>query len=168
MPRITVDFSDVQDFEVLPKGRYAGIITRNTLRNVDVEDKSPYMNVEIEVSEVISSKEDPGDCKGRKLWMVMSTSPKALGITKQYLENLDLFSEEFEIDAEEDDNGDLVVITPELVGLPVEVEVSKRKYEGREQNQVDGIWAVGNSGTGKKKTPAKKAGAAGPGRRAHR
>jgi len=94
VPRITVDFSDVQDFEVLPTGEYSGVITKTTLRNVDVEDKFPYINVEIDIQEALETKEDAGDVEGRKVWMVMSTSPKALGITKQYLENLDLVRRE--------------------------------------------------------------------------
>lgn len=146
MPRITVDFSDVQDFEVLPTGEYSGVITKTTLRNVDVEDKFPYINVEIDIQEALETKEDAGDVEGRKVWMVMSTSPKALGITKQYLENLDLYVENLDIDAEEGDNGDLIVTNPEMVGLPVKVQLSKRKYEGREQNQVEGIWSLNGSG----------------------
>ena len=149
MPRITVDFSEVQDFDVLPVGEYSAIIAKATLRQVGMEpEKFPYINVEMDVQEVLESKEEVGDVKGRKLWMIMSMSPKALGITKQYLENLEIYADDFNIDAEETDTGDLVVTDPELVGLPVRVKVSHREYEGKMQNQVDGIWALGNASAG--------------------
>lgn len=159
VPRITVDFSDVQDFDVLPNGEYSAIIAKATLRQVGMEpEKFPYINVEMDVQEALDVKEEVGDVKGRKQWMIMSTSPKALGITKQYLENLEIYADEFTIDAEETDTGDLMVTDPELVGLPVRIKVSQRDYEGKKQNQVDGIWALGNAGAGSAaaKRPASK------------
>lgn len=159
MPRITVDFSDVQDFEVLPIGEYSAIIAKATLRQVGMEpEKFPYINVEMDIQEALDVKGDVGDVKGRKVWMIMSMSPKALGITKQYLENLEIYADDFNIDAEETDTGDLIVTDPELVGLPVRVKLTQRDYEGKKQNQVDGIWALGNSGAGS--ATAKRAGAA--------
>jgi hypothetical protein len=143
VPRITVDFSDVQEFEALDKGEYLGVISKAEYRDFpDEPDRYPYINLEIDVTE-------PPDLKGRKLWSVLSFSPKALWRMKQVFENLDIFMDEMEFDVDEETN---MVVSPELVGIPVLCAVSKRIYEGREQNQIDSITSPDGSAAPKKRS----------------
>lgn len=146
MPRITVDFSDVEDFEALPKGDYQAVIAKAEYRDFPEEpDRHPYINLEMDVSD--------GEAKGRKLWSILSFSPKALWRMKQVFENLGIYMDELDIDVDEDTNA---VLSPELVGLPVICSVSRRVYEGREQNQVDAITSPDAKKGGSAKAPAKR------------
>lgn len=160
MPRITVDFSDVQEFEVLPKGEYAAVIAKAEWREPQDADKYPYVNLEFDVKEAVNVTEDVDLGNGRKLWAILSTSPKALWRMKQVFENLGIYMEELDIDVDDETNA---VLSPELVGLPCHVTVSKRVYEGREQNQVDAITSPdGGSAPAKKTTGRAKPGARKP------
>jgi Protein of unknown function (DUF669) len=159
VPRVTVDFSDVQDFEVLPKGEYGAVIAKAEWREPQDADKYPYVNLEFDVKEVVNASEDVDLGNGRKLWAILSTSPKALWRMKQVFENLGIFMEELDIDIDDETNA---VLSPELVGLPCHVTVSKRVYEGREQNQVDAITSTdGGTAPAKAKKPAARRPAAG-------
>lgn len=160
MPRITVDFSDVQEFEVLPKGEYAAVIAKAEWREPQDSDKYPYINLEFDVKEVVNVSDEVDLGNGRKLWAILSTSPKALWRMKQVFENLGIYMEELDIDVDDETNA---VLSPELVGLPCHVTVSKRVYEGREQNQVDAITSPDGGASpakkpagGRKTTAAKK------------
>lgn len=158
MPRITVDFSDVQEFEVLPKGEYAAVIAKAEWREPQDSDKYPYINLEFDVKDVVNVGEDVDLGNGRKLWAILSTSPKALWRMKQVFENLGIYMEELDIDVDDETNA---VLSPELVGLPCHVTVSKRVYEGREQNQVDAITSPdGGTAPAKKTTASRKTTAA--------
>lgn len=138
MPQITVDFSNVEEFEALPKGEYDCVIVKAELRTPADSDKYPYINLEMDVKDIVSlSGADAPSLDGtRKLWAILSLSPKALWRTKQVFENLGIFAEEMELDVDEETN---MVVSPELIGMPVRCAVSTRVYEGRTQNQVDAI-----------------------------
>lgn len=146
MARVTVDFSDVQDFEAMPKGEYPVVIVKAEYREAQTEDKYDYINLEMDVTE--------GEYKGRKQWMILSFSPKALWRMKEILENLGLYQDEIEVDYDEET---MFVTEPELVGLPAIAVISQRPYEGRIQNQVDALLSPDDSpGAGKKAEPGKK------------
>lgn len=145
MARVTVDFSEVQDFEALEKGEYPVVITDAKYRVSQSEDKYDYINLEMTITE--------GEFKDRKLWMILSFSPKALWRMKDVFENLGLYEEEIEVDYDEDTE---VVTQPELIGLPGLAVVSQRTYEGRVQNQVDALISADDAPvkTNAKKEPA--------------
>lgn len=145
MPRITVDFSDVQDFEVLPKGDYPIVVDKVEMRD---GTEYPYLNWQLKVSE--------GEHKDRLLWIITSFSPKALFRLKDILENLGVFSEELDIEVDEETG---LVTKPELIGLPGVAVCSQRVYEGKPQTQVDTILGVSGAAksTGKGASPQKKA-----------
>lgn len=156
MPRVTVDFSDVQEFEPMGKGEYLVVVDKVEYREAQTEDKYDYLNWELSVSD--------GEFKGRKLWFITSLSPKALFRMKDIFENLGLPSDEVEIDYDEDTN---MVVEPELAGIPAIAVVSMRTYEGRPQDNVDTLLSPDASPRGKKapgasarKTPARKTSAA--------
>lgn len=141
MARVTVDFSDVQEFEPLGKGEFPVLVEKVEYREAQTEDKYDYLNWELTVSD--------GEFQGRKLWFITSLSPKALFRMKDIFENLGLPSYVVEIDYDEDTN---LVTEPELAGIPAIAVVSTRMYEGRTQDNVDTLISVDSSPRGAKKT----------------
>lgn len=140
MERVTVDFSDVEEFSPVDKGEYPVLIEKATWVDPEVEDKFPYINLDLKITE--------GEFKDRHVFTVLSLSPKALWRTKQTLENLGLFQENLDIDYDEDT---LVVTSPELVGLPAVATVSKGKYEGRDTNNVEALVSADTPRAGTKR-----------------
>lgn len=135
MPRVTVDFSEVQDFEALPAGEYPVVIDKATFREPQEEGKFPYINLALKVTE--------GEHEGRMFWMILSFSPKAIWRMKQVFDNLGIIDEddELDVDYEEGADGEYIVTSPELAGLPAIAAVTQRPYENRMQNQVDALIA---------------------------
>lgn len=145
MPKLTVDFSDVKEFEALPKGEYLCLIQEAKIVHPATEDKHPYVNLTLKVTE-------EGEFKDRMLWARWSLSPKALFRMKNDLENLGLPADEVDIDYDEDSD---MITSPELVGLPVIATVTTRTYEGRDQNDVQVLRSPdGAAKVGQKKTTA--------------
>jgi hypothetical protein len=141
MVKVTVDFSEVESFEAIPEGEYPIIIEEVEYVEPASDDKYPYLNVKMEISE--------GEHEGRKLWTIWSFSPKALWRMQQVFENLGLPVDEVDFEVDEDTN---MVTEPELVGLPAIAVVSIEIYEGKEKNRVDNLIA---SDTPKAGTKAK-------------
>lgn len=152
MPKVQVDFSDVKEFEALPKGEYDCVIEEAKFVEPTEDGKYPYINLTLAVTE-------EGEFEKRKLWCIWSLSPNALFRMKGDLENLGLVVGELDIDYDEDS---MIVTSPEVVGLPVTASVSTRTYQGRTQNQVDVLRALGEprlgskTGTGGKKTNSRR------------
>lgn len=141
MAKVTVDFSQVEEFEPLDKGEYDGVILKGTFVEPAEADKYPYINVEIDMSEVPEGA-------SAKVWIIWSLSPKALWRMKQDFENLGLPSDEIDIDYDEDT---MLVSEPEIAGMPVVVVCDKpRTYEGRLQTNAVALLEQG--GAPKKKT----------------
>lgn len=151
MARVTVDFSDVQDFEPVPEGEYPVLIEKVNYVEAATEDKFDYMGWELTISD--------GEYQNRKLWLNTSFSPKALFKLKEVLENLDLYDDELDIDYDEDA---MIVTTPELSGLPAIAVVEESTYNNRPTNNVVTLISADTPEVGAKKTPARtpaKAGA---------
>lgn len=147
MGRVTVDFSEVEEFEAFAKGEYQAVIEKGTWVEQAQDDKYPYINVELTVTD--------GEYKDRKTWVIWSFSPKALFRMKQDMENLGIISEDEALDIDVDEETELV-ISPEIAGMPCILVCDKpRMYEGREQ--TNGVALLSADGAGPKKTtPAKK------------
>ena len=145
MPKVTVDFSDVQEIEPLEKGEYEAIIEKATYVEPVSDDKYPYINVELTLTD------PPGEAS--KAWVIWSLSPKALFRMKQDFENLGLPGDEIEIDYDEDT---MLVTEPELEGMPCIVVCNKpRVYEGRPQTDVVALIASDTPASGTKKAPTR-------------
>lgn len=144
MARVTIDFSDVQDFDVMEEGEYPVVIDKAEFREAREEGKHPYINLEMSVSE--------GNYKGRKLWMILSFSPKALWRMKDVFENLGVYDDSVEVDYDEDT---MLVVDPEIAGLPAIAVVTHREWEGRTQTQVDALISAEDQ-PGKKAPSGKK------------
>jgi hypothetical protein len=95
---------------------------------------------------------EDGELKNRKFWTVTSFSPKALFRLQQVCENLGLPTDEIEFDYDEDT---MLVVEPELAGIPCMLAVSQDTYEGRKTNRVDAVLPIDTPAQGAKKTTAK-------------
>lgn len=147
MPKVPVDFSQVEEFEPLEKGEYACMIEEIVYVEQQQEDKYDYLNVTLTVTE-------EGEYANRKLWKVWSLSPKALFRMKQDLENLGVDVDELEIDYDEDS---MQVLEPELAGFPCIATVTQRLYNGNLTNQVDVLRSIDGDAVGDKKGAKKSA-----------
>lgn len=129
MARTTIDFSEVEEFEAVPAGEYEAEITKIEYREPASEDKYPYLNVEVTITE-------DGDEQGRKVWGIWSFSPKAMWRMKQAWENLGVIEpdEEIEIDWDDDTN---LLLEPDFVGVPCLVTVVEEPYEGRMRSRAE-------------------------------
>jgi Protein of unknown function (DUF669) len=130
--RVTVDFSEVPDFDPMPKGDYAVLVDKLEYRVAQEADKYDYINWELVVTE-------DGEFNNRRLWFITSLSPRALFRLKDILENLGLYEDELEIDYDEDS---MLVTSPEVVGMPAMATVTQRPYEGRIQNDVAALTSM--------------------------
>lgn len=150
MPKVTVDFSDVQEIEPLEKGEYPAVIEKATYVEPVSDDKYPYINVELTLTEAVNG--------ASKAWTIWSLSPRALFRMKQDFENLGLPADEIEIDYDEDT---MLVTEPELAGMPCVVVCDKpRVYEGRAQTNVAALLGSDEPKAGTKKTTTRRAPAA--------
>ena len=140
-PGIHLDFSEVEDsdFEPIPAGIYTGVIDEIEER----ESKSgphPYLNWTLIIG-------GDGEFSGRKLWMMTSFSPKALWRLRDTLIGLGCdakkLKQKFEFDP------------VNYINVPVQIEVSQETYDGKLQNRVDSIKAIG--GVAGKKPAARRA-----------
>jgi len=137
--RVTVDFSDVQDFEPF-EGEHPVLIEKVEYVEAQSEDKYDYLSWELTVSD--------GEFKGRKGWLNTSFSPKALFKLKEVLENLGLYDDELDIDYDEDT---MLVTTPELSGLPAVGVFSIGSYNNKPSLNVDTLISSDTPKQGEKK-----------------
>ncbi len=140
MVKVAVDFSEVESFEAIEEGEYPVVIEQVEYVEPASEDKYPYLNVQLEISE--------GEHEGRKLWTILSFSPKALWRMKEVFENLGLPVDEVEFEVDEDTN---YVTEPELVGIPCLAVVSIEPYDGKDRNRVDNLISADTPAQGTKK-----------------
>jgi hypothetical protein len=68
LPKIRVDFSKVQSYDVLPEGGYPAVLEETEVRSSNSSDY-PYVNWQFKIT--------TGEHAGRKQWLMTSTSPNA-------------------------------------------------------------------------------------------
>lgn len=141
MVKVTVDFSEVEEFSAVPKGEYPMVFEELEYVEPASEDKYPYINVKASITE--------GEYDGRNVWGIWSFSPKALWRMKQAFENLGLPLDEVEFEVDEDTN---LVTDPELVGMPFVGVVEVEKYEGKDRSRLEGYLEADSPKKGAKKT----------------
>jgi len=134
MKQVSVDFSEIEEFEPLPVKDYLVIVQEVQMRQSE-GGEYPYLNWELRVSE--------GEFENRALWMITSFSPKSLWRLQAVLQNLGIYTEqmEFEIDEESE-----LVISPSLTGIAAIAVVKQEVYQGRLQNRVEDLLPI-KSGT---------------------
>ena len=120
MSILRVDFTNVESFEVIPTDVYAAVIT-GIEEKLGKTSKLPYLNIELTISE--------GEYEGRKLWGMVSFSPKAAFKVKEFLLACGL--------AEEDLGGQMDIDPEEYIGTELNISVVVDQWEGKENNKVD-------------------------------
>ena len=107
MPTIAVNLGNVEAFENLPLGSYAGEIDRITYREAREAGKFPQLMVTYVVTD--------GESTGRKSSEFLSLSPKAAFRLKRWFLKFGLGdTENFEVDDETND-----LLEPDLIGYAV-------------------------------------------------
>lgn len=125
MPKVKVNFADIEDFEALPEGVYSAVIEKVEYREPKEKGKAPYLNVEYTVSE--------GEFESRKLWEVLSWSPKALFRMRDFFLAFGFEDGAYELDIDDESN---LLLDPDLVGYAVELTVENEIYNKKEVNRV--------------------------------
>lgn len=149
MPEFKIDFEEVESFAALPQGEYNVVVEEVEMRESQ-SSEYPYLNWKLKVTE--------GEYIGRFVWMMTSTSPKALWRLKETLDNLEVPLDDFNLVVDEDTN---LVTEPALVGLPAMAPVREDEYQGRINNKVDMLLPIGGSRKADA-APMKKTGAPAP------
>lgn len=131
--RLSLDFSEVDQFEVIPAGAFAFMIKSAEVRE---GENAPYIAWELEITA-------PSEFAGRRLWTNSSLGKKSLWSLLPMLQNLeamdedfDLENDEFEFDYDEETG---VIIEPELEGLIGIAVVSIEMYKSKPQSRVDDV-----------------------------
>ena len=120
MAKLRVDFTNVESFEVLPTDVYPVVIT-NIEEKTGKTSGQPYLNIEMTVTE--------GEYEGRKLWGMVSFSPKAAFKVKEFLIACGVSTEDL--------GGNYDVEPEDYIGTELMISVVVDQYEGRENNKVD-------------------------------
>jgi hypothetical protein len=138
MSPISVNFSDVEDFELLPAGVYPATVTAVTESENPGPSGYTYLNWEFTILE--------GEFEDRKQWTITSLSPKAAFRLKEVLVAFGVSAAEI-AEMEEFEPSD-------YLGTHVHLSVTQENYEGTLRNTVKSLHAV--EGASAKGTSAKK------------
>lgn len=138
MSPITVNFSDVEDFELLPAGVYPATVTDVTESENPGPSGYTYLNWEFTILE--------GEFEDRKQWTITSLSPKAAFRLKEVLVAFGVTSDEIATMEEFEPT--------DYIGTHVNLSVVQENYEGTLRNSVKSLHAI--EGASAKKGTAKK------------
>jgi hypothetical protein len=117
----SIDFSHVEDFEPLPGGVYEVVVSSITESEQPGDSGYNYLTVEMTVAD--------GEFENRKLFTVLSLSPKAAFKIKEFLiatgeDPADLVAEDYEFDP------------TEYEGQVLQVSVTVKNVDGVMRNRV--------------------------------
>lgn len=145
MTKLSVDFSQVEDYAAFPAGTYPVVIESVEIREPKEQGKFPYLNFTLVVAD--------GEYEGRKLWWIGSLAPKALFRLKALFDSFGFEGDNTELDY---DPGSGILLTPSFAGLPATAEVSIEEYNKQDRNRVEDLYA--GDGTAKLVKATKKSG----------
>lgn len=128
MTKVKVNFGDVQDFDALPEGVYEAVIEKIEYREPKEAGKAPYLNVEYTVQDE--------EYQGRKVWEVLSWSPKALFRMRDFFRAAGFEDDEYDLEIDEESN---LLLEPDLTGESVELTIENEIYNKKEVNRVVAI-----------------------------
>lgn len=153
MGKVKVNFGDVQEMGAVPEDTYEAVIEKIEYREAKEKGKFPYLNVEYTITE--------GEFEGRKVWEILSWSPKALFRMRDFFAAAGYEDEEYDLDVDEDSN---ILLEPDLTGEAVVLTVENEIYEKKERNRVIATEFVTPPGSGEEEeeeepAPKKKAAA---------
>lgn len=137
MPRIQIDFGDVNVFDTIPEGVHPAVVDKLDIRQKD-ENSYPYLNWDFLISD--------GPAKGRHAFLRTSLSEKALwrlvpvlqavGIAPKEPEALKQFNFEFDYDEET-----LIITQPQVVGIPVLLTITHERAGSSVYSNVSDVSA---------------------------
>ena len=130
MPTFKFNFDEIPD-SVPPEGEVEAVIDKVVMK-LGKDSGQPYLNWQFTIVE--------GDYTNQKVWMITSLSEKALFRLRDVFKGLGFTDMvELVIDEDENEQGEQLLIEPELEGVPVTLKISHREYQGRKQASVDEI-----------------------------
>lgn len=141
---LKIDFSQVQEFDLIPEGNYNAIVTAQEVRESQ-SSEYPYINWTLTIN--------GGEHDNRKLWTMTSLSPKAAFRLKEMLVALG--------EKKEDLTGDFELDPEKYVGKGVIIQVIHEKYEGTMRERVKNVYLEGSTSVGPKGAAGKAPAAAG-------
>jgi hypothetical protein len=130
MAKVAIDFSEVPDFEAIPKGYYPAIV-EEIVKKTNQAGDGEYLNWAFTLT--------GGEYDNRKQWAITSLKPTGLWKLREALEAFGLEMEQVELDIDDDTN---MLISPELIGKACVLEVGQKIYQGKLRNQVESILPV--------------------------
>lgn len=137
MPRVKVNFADVQDFEALPEGVYEAIVEKIEYREPKEQGKYPYLNVEYTITDE--------EFAGRKVWEVLTWNPKGLFRMRDFFAAFGYEQEDNDLDIDDESN---LLIDPDFTGEAVELTIENEIYNKKEQNRVVAMEVLNPPGEG--------------------
>lgn len=124
---ITLDFSDVPDFEPLPGGDYPIVVDHVEVR-YGKDSGQPYLNWELKISE--------GEHEGRTLFYTTSLQEKALWKVKYTFQTFGLVDEVIDLEIDEDTD---YLLDPDFSGEPGIASVTVTVNRGQRTQNVDNL-----------------------------
>lgn len=122
-----LDFSNVEDFDLIPEGKYNAVVEEVTMEENKAGDGHNLVwlwSVDV-------------DGVHRKLRMWTSLKPNALWRLKAILKTLNLYQDAINIEVDEDTN---FVIEPDLVGVPAVVQITTSKVNGSDRSSIADVF----------------------------
>lgn len=141
---VPVDFSDVEEFELIPAGVYSAVVEGLDFIEAKDEDHYPQLKVTYTLTE-------DGELQGKKVSQWLSFSPKSTFWMKQFFDAFQVELSQLVVD--EDTN---VVTEPDLSDAVVTIKVLVVPHyqdRTRKVNKIDAAPVV-KSVPGRKVTPA--------------
>jgi hypothetical protein len=129
MAQIHLDFSNIEEFDPLPKGDYPVVIESAQVRESKENPGTEYLNWELTVTD--------GEFEGRKLFMSNGLTEKSLYYLHQQFLDIGVIDEDaVEMDLEVDEETGYL-IEPEVAGIAAIATVGTQVRKGKIQNTVD-------------------------------
>ena len=119
-----VDWKEVAKQELIPEGKVSARLDKVEERKGKDEPHNPYWNFEFTLT-------GPQEVVGRKVWDIFMLDTKSLWKLRNFCECIGI-----ELEGQRD------IDTDELVGQDVGLVITHRSYEGREQNNIKGYFAL--------------------------
>lgn len=138
MAKVSIDFSEVPDFEALPKGYYPVIVVE-VVKKENKAGNGEYLNWTLEVAE--------GEFANRKLWAITSLKPTGLWKLKEAFEAFGINLSQVDLDIDDDTS---MLISPEVVGKACQALVEQQMYQGRLNNKVSALFPINHDPNAKK------------------
>lgn len=146
MSQYSINFSDVEDFDVIPEGKYSAVVTEASLaENKAGDGHNIVWQWQVDVNGT-----------PRKMRMWSSLKPTALWRVKKMFKAMGILQDEMNFEVDEDTG---YILSPELVGIAAVVEITNSNDSGEMRSNISNVFgpdeATGSNGSAPKKSKAK-------------